>query len=66
MCLLGRELEMGTYDGHLRSEDEGNLESLYTIVVEGNIASGKTTFLNLFKSYQQVSIRSRKDVKPLC
>merc|ERR1712060_634832 len=29
---------------------------LYTIVVDGNIASGKTTFLNLFKSYQQVMV----------
>ena len=54
MCLLGRESEDGTYDGYLRSQDEGNLDSLYTIVVDGNIASGKTTFLNLFKSYQQV------------
>ena len=54
MCLNGRESDDATYDGNLRSEDEGNLEELYTIVVEGNIASGKTTFLNLFKSYQQV------------
>ena len=54
MCLLGRESEDGTYDGYLRSQDEGNLDSLYTIVVDGNIASGKTTFLNLFKSYRQV------------
>ena len=54
MCLLGRELGDDTDDGLLRSEDEGNLESMYTIIVEGNIASGKTTFVNLFKKYQQV------------
>ena len=50
MCLLGRESDDVKYDGNLRSEDEGNLEELYTIVVEGNIASGKTTFLNLFRA----------------
>ena len=54
MCLLGRKSEDGTYDGYLRSEDQGNLDSLCTMVVEGNIASGKTTFVNLFKSYPQV------------
>ena len=54
MCVLGREFGNANNDGLLRSEDEGNLESLYTIVVEGNIASGKTTFVNLFKRYQQV------------
>ena len=54
MCLLGGESNDDDYDGILRSQDEGNLESLYTIVVEGNMASGKTTFVNLFKRYQQV------------
>ena len=58
MCLLGRELGDDTDDGLLRSEDEGDLESMYTIIVEGNIASGKTTFVNLFKRYQQVRIRN--------
>ena len=42
MCLLGGEANDEDYDGILRSQDEGNFESLYTIVVEGNIASGKT------------------------
>ena len=55
MCLLGGESNDDDYEGILRSQDEGNLESLYTIVVEGNIASGKTTFVNLFKRYQQVT-----------
>ena len=58
MCLLGREFGDDTDDGLLRSGDEGNLESMYTIIVEGNIASGKTTFVNLFKRYQQVWIRN--------
>ena len=54
MCFLGGESNDDDYEGILRSQDEGNLESLYTMVVEGNIASGKTTFVNLFKRYQQV------------
>ena len=54
MCLLGGESNDDDYEGILRSQDEGNLETLYTIVVEGNMASGKTTFVNLFKRYQQV------------
>ena len=58
MCLLGREFGDDSDDGLLRSGDEGNLESMYTIIVEGNIASGKTTFVNLFKRYQQVRIRN--------
>lgn len=28
----------------------------FTVVVEGNIGSGKTTFLNHFQSYENVSI----------
>ena len=54
MCLLGRDFGDDTDDGLLRSKDKGNLESMYTIIVEGNVASGKTTFVNLFKRYQQV------------
>ena len=53
VCLVGRNND-DTRSGLLRSDDVGNLDSLYTIVVEGNIASGKTTFVNLFKEYLQV------------
>ena len=49
-CLVGNQ----NNDGLSISEDNGNLESLYTILVEGNIASGKTTFVDLFKQYLQV------------
>ena len=53
MCLVGRSHDDAS-GGLLKSGDVGNLESLYTIVVEGNVASGKTTFVNLFKDYLQV------------
>ena len=54
MCLVGRERDNNNDEGFLKSEDAGDLDSIYTIIVEGNVASGKTTFVNLFKGYQQV------------
>ena len=53
MCLVGRERHTDN-GGFLKSDDAGDLDSIYTIIVEGNVASGKTTFVNLFKGYQQV------------
>ena len=38
----------------MKSPDPGDLNSLYTIVIEGNVASGKTTFVDMFKGYSQV------------
>ena len=54
MCLVGRERDNNNDEGFLKSQDAGDLDSIYTIIVEGNVASGKTTFVNLFKGYQQV------------
>ena len=55
LCLVGRN-EGSKYGGLLKSPDPGNLKKMYTIVVEGNVASGKTTFVNLFRGYQQVNL----------
>ena len=53
VCLVGRN-ETNEYNGLTKSPDPGNLNSLYTIVIEGNVASGKTTFVDMFKGYSQV------------
>ena len=53
VCLVGRN-ETNEYNGLMKSPDPGNLNSLYTIVIEGNVASGKTTFVDMFKGYSQV------------
>ena len=53
VCLVGRN-ETNEYNGLMKSPDPGDLNSLYTIVIEGNVASGKTTFVDMFKGYSQV------------